>query len=328
MGPIKIYLAGAWSGGGTKENELIQLGVRHKLCSYAYPKQLEGWFTNIPNVPPGDRGAVMVDSGAFSAWNKGRTIPFEEYIEYAHQAITKAEELGMEIHIVNLDVIPGKVGETSALTRNFCNPKNKELIEQAAKQGYRNLLTMLKNGIKPIHVFHQGESWKWLDRMIEKVDYIGISPANDVANNIRREWVDSVFEYLHKHDVVHVRTHGFAVHAHKMLSEYPWTSCDSASWRIAAGFGWVYVPAGGFSNPDFSKDPIIYPVSDVRTEIGLGKMTQRIAKAIELSGHSIEEVRSSWEVRARLNLTYFLALEDALNQQRKRHDYKPRARLL
>jgi hypothetical protein len=326
MKPVKIYFAAAWAGGGQGERHLVEEGIRNKLCSYVYPSQLSGWLEAIKEIPRQFSGSIIIDSGAFSAWNRGEEIDFDKYIEYAHQAINDASELGAEIRIVNLDVIPGKVGQTKSLTKNFSNPDNAEVIEKAAKKGYKNLRKMLKNGITPIHVFHQGENPKWLDRMVEKTDYIGISPANDMPALSRRNWIESVFDYLYKNNI-DVKTHGFAVHSREVLINYPWTSCDAASWRLTAGMGNIYFPAGGYKNPDFSKKAIVLNVSEKTTGRGIGKMTNKVVEILEESGFSYEDLQS-WQTRTRLNVRYFLALEEWINKKRAEKEYKPRKKML
>ena len=326
MKPIKIYFAAAWAGGGQGERILVAEGIRNKLCSYVYPSQLSGWFEAIKEVPVQFRGSLIVDSGAFSAWNRGQEINLDDYIQYSHRAITEASKLGEEIRIVNLDVIPGKVGQTKTLTRNFSNANNTEIIENAAKKGYENLCKMLKDGIRPIHVFHQGENLKWLDRMIEKTDYIGISPANDMAILSRRNWIESVFDYLYKNNI-DIKTHGFAVHSREILINYPWTSCDAASWRLSAGMGNIYFPVGGYKNPDFSKKAFSLNISEKKTARGTRGMTNKIIEILEESGFSYQELQS-WQVRTRLNIRYFLALEKWINKKRAKKEYKPRKKML
>lgn len=325
MKPVKIYFAAAWSGKGG-EHHLVEEGIRNKLCSYVYPYQLEGWFEAITKINRQSNGSIIVDSGAFSAWNKGQEVDLDNYIEYAHQAINDASELGEEIRIVNLDVIPGKVGQTKSLTKNFSNSKHPRIIEAAAKQGYKNLCKMLKNGITPIHVFHQGEEFKWLDKMVEKTDYIGISPANDMPSLSRRNWIESVFDYLYKNNI-DVKTHGFAVHSREVLINYPWTSCDAASWRLTAGMGYIYFPAGGYKNPDFSKKAIVLNVSEKTTGRGIGEMTDKVVEILEESGFSYQDLQS-WQTRTRLNIRYFLALEKWINKKRTEKEYKPREKML
>ena len=321
MKPIKIYFAAAWAGGGQGERFLVEEGIRNKLCSYVYPSQFTGWVEAIKEVPDSFSGSILIDSGAFSAWNKGEEINLDDYIQYGHWAISQAEEIGAPLRVVNLDVIPGKKGMTASLTKGFTNVDNKKIINQAAKQGYKNMLTMLKAGITPIHVFHQGEDFIWLDRMAEKTDYIGVSPANDMPTRSRNNWISSVFSYLY-HNKIDVKTHGFAVHSREMLLKFPWTSCDAASWRLAAGMGTVYFPVGGFQNPDYSKKGIVMNISEKKTGKGIRGMTDKVVELLEGSGFSYEDLQK-WQTRTRLNIRYFLGLEKWVNEQRAKTEFKP-----
>lgn len=52
----------------------------------------------------------MLDSGAFSAWNAGKTVSLDD-VKRAYAAfLNKAEELFDEVWLINLDVIPGERG--------------------------------------------------------------------------------------------------------------------------------------------------------------------------------------------------------------------------
>lgn len=317
MKPIKLYFAGAWGGGGKSEAAVRDCGVKNKLVSYVYPSQLSGWFEVTKNTP----GNIMVDSGAFSAWNKGKEIDLGAYIEYAHEAIRKGEELNKKVYIVNLDVIPGQVGQTRGLIKNR-KKDNRDLIEQAAKQGYKNMHTMLRNGITPIHVFHQGEDWKWLDRMLGHTNYIGISPANDLGVSVKKRWIESVFEYLYKKNA-DVDTHGFAVWMVSVLRKFPWTSCDAATWRLLAAWGGIMYPRGGFSSPDYSKPPLTLAVSEKRNCKGVGLLTPQLIKMLAEDGYSYEELQH-WSQRAALNIRYFLELEKWLNKEKTQKEFKPK----
>lgn len=320
MKPIKLYFAGAWAGSCKQEE--VDLGIQNKLVSYLYPQQLESWLTVSGNQP----GNIMVDSGAFSAWSKGKVIDLEEYVAYAHEAIRQGESQNKNVYIVNLDVIPGKPGSSAGLNKNRKN-ENKELVEKAAKQGYRNLVKMLKKGIKPIHVFHQGEDWYWLNKMVERTDYIGISPANDLSVKDRKSWIWSVFNYMHRRNI-DVDTHGFAVWMPSILREFPWTSCDAITWRVVAGWGGIYYPqGGGFTNPDYSKPPRIMHVSWKKNAQGIGILTSGILKQLERDGYTYEMLQN-WETRARINVRYFLGLEQWINEQKRKTEFKPKQGLL
>jgi len=258
----------------------------------------------------------LLDSGAFSVWNKGGVIDIDKYIFFAHNAISEAKKHNKKLRIVNLDVIPGKVGQTNTLNKKIASSetlkKNKAIINASAKQGYLNCKIMKSNGITPIHVFHQGEDWKWLNRMLLITDYIGISPANDMPSRIRNNWMISVFEYLYKNGV-DIKTHGFAVTSFKILRDLPWESCDAATWTIAAGNGIIFMPHKGYKKPDFSKNPYNYIVSEKQKK----NISPAISKLLETSGYSINEIQSDHNIRRILNVKYLKLLQEYLNEYKK-----------
>lgn len=320
MKPVNLYFAGAWASKCKKE---ATLGITNKLVSYMYPEQLESWLAVSGEAP----GNIIIDSGAFSAWNKGSEVNLNQYIEYCKQAIHDAEKLNKKVFIVNLDVIPGKKGETASLNK-IRKEDNLSVIDQAAKEGYRNLLRMKKGGINNtiIHVFHQGETWEHLERMCEKTNYIGISPANDMSVQSRKDWMRSVFDYMYYHNI-NVDTHGFAVWMPSVLKEFPFTSCDAATWRILAAWGGIYYPVGGYSNPDFSQNPHILHVSSKKSIKGMGIVTDQKMKMLEKDGYTYEALQS-WELRAEINIRYFLGMQKWLNEYRATIEYEPRKSLV
>lgn len=320
MKPVNLYFAGAWASKCKKE---ATLGITNKLVSYMYPEQLESWLKVSGEAP----GNIIIDSGAFSAWNKGSEVNLNQYIEYCKQAIQDAEKLNKKVFIVNLDVIPGKKGETASLNK-IRKEDNISVIDQAAREGYRNLLRMKKGGVNNtvIHVFHQGETWEHLERMCEKTDYIGVSPANDMSIQSRKDWMRSVFDYMYHHNI-NVDTHGFAVWMPSVLKEFPFTSCDAATWRILAAWGGIYYPVGGYSNPDYSQNPHILHVSSKKSIKGMGIVTDQKMRMLEKDGYTYEALQS-WELRAEINVRYFLGMQKWLNEYRATIEYEPRKSLV
>jgi len=323
MEPIKLYFAGRWAA--PEEDAPL---VKCRLVSHAYPSQIKRWLQMNPTEP----GEIILDSGAFSAWNKGDVIDLDAYIKQAHEIIEMSAEANKEVHVVNLDVIPGKKGETKDLLNALRDPEvkqqNKEIINKAAAEGLKNLKIMLSNGITPIHVFHQGEDWKWLDKMLELTDYIGISPANDMSQTSKKAWMDSVFDYLYKNGVK-VRTHGFAVTAITSIRDLPWHSCDSTTWRLFAGYGKVIFPHWGFSsdtrvisNSNFT----IWRVSD-RTGGRGYTITDEILKQFERDGYTYEDLQSHLG-RARINLHFFLRMQNDINWYKSMTPYEPLQNLI
>jgi hypothetical protein len=315
MKQISLYFAGAWAG--TCSSREADLGVTKKLCSFLYPDQLESWLTVAKDVP----GKIIIDSGAFSAWNKGKEVDFDAYIEYCRKTLNDPRGENKTIRCVNLDVIPGKKGETKKLTSSV-KKEDKDLITYAAKTGFDNMMYFKKNGITPIHVFHQGEDFKWLDKMVEQTDYIGISPANDVHQNQKQAWIDKTFSYIERNNIK-VDTHGFAVWSPTVVLNYPWTSCDAATWRLVAAYGGIYYPVGGFANPDFSQNPLVLACSERRLREDMVPFGKEFVQLLKDDGYDIVEVKNKWEVRSEINVRYFLEFEKWVNRKKATMEFKP-----
>lgn len=324
MKPIKLYFAGEWG----PRPEQGDLNIQNRLVSYLYPKQLSHWL----HLTSGKPGNIILDSGAFSAWNKGTDINLSDYIAFAHHMRKRAQTKGKEMFIVNLDVIPGKVGETKSLNKVVGDEKalakNTELINAAAKQGFKNLKTMISEGITPIHVFHQGEHFRWLDKMLEYTNYIGVSPANDMPTASKKRWINSVFEYLYKHGS-NADTHGFAVMIPQLLRDLPWTSCDAISWLKIAATGCVIYPIGGFKSSNFTNynkpfNQIL--VSEKKISKGAIGMTDKILRMFEEDGYTYEQLQD-YKMREEINVRTYIAFEKWLNEYKAKTEYAPSLKL-
>lgn len=253
---------------------------------------------------------LILDSGAYSAWNIGATIDLDDYIAY----IKKNKHL--LAHYVNLDVIPGKPGR----------PRTQAEVEESAAQSYKNLKYMAKRGLRPIPVFHQGERWYWLERlMAEGWDYIGISPMADLPSPVVNRWFDEAFTLTtDKGGKPIIRTHGFGVTAFKALWRYPWTTVDSTTWATVAGYGRILVPQYRGGVPDYTVKPLSVLISGVQSKAktkgdnakmqfeSMGPLLQKhIVDFIESVGLSIYDARNDTGARMMLVCTYFRRLSEA-----------------
>ena len=263
---MKAYFAGAL--GFEFNHPRLQAEVRNRLLSYHYMKgNLNQRFYNYPdeigpdgNLAPGHRDRynnIIVDSGAFSVWNKGDTIDLDKYIEYCLKYNSKVD------YVVNLDVIPATPGDKKP---------SPEEVERSASKGYDNYNYMISKGVpkeKLIHVFHQGESYHWLTKMVheDKMEYIGLSPANDRTTKEKVEWLHECMPYVTDSEGrAIVKFHGFAVTSFKLMSLFPWYSVDSATWGIAAGLGRVFLPRKRDGVWDYSSTrPEIFAISQVKS---------------------------------------------------------------
>jgi len=319
MKPFRFYLAGPCQ---VNRVNLAKEGVRNKLISYAYPEQLKQWVSFLKRD---QQGSLMLDSGAFSAWNKGKEINLVSYIDYAHMVCETMKKFPYQTtYIVNLDVIPGKAGHTRMLSKIY-DLANKAVIDNAAQEGLKNLKRMIKEGFQPIHVFHQGEDWKWLEQMIEYTSYVGISPAGDLPSIIRNRWMRAVFDYIDKRNIT-VDTHGFGVTNSAILTELPWTSADTVSWRSVAALGKINLPRGGYKKQDRSKAPLRCHVSERKVGKGVGHMSPVFLRMLEKEGYEYDDLQTFWG-RVRVNIRYYLEMEAYINKLRHGKGIKPTKRI-
>lgn len=193
------------------------------------------------------RVSIMLDSGAYSAWSHNKSIDVNEYIKFV-----KAVKEHLWCY-VNLDVIPGSIDRVRTL----------EEVEASAAKSYENLERMRDAGLRPLPVFHQGESFRWLEQMIEDgEEYIGISTAKNQPNPVQERWLDQFFTAItdSKGRPV-IKIHGFGSAHVALLKRLPWKSVDSAGWTIAAAYGKMYVPQYISGKPSWLADPLLVTIS-------------------------------------------------------------------
>lgn len=194
---------------------------------------------------------LFLDSGSYGAWRHDDEISIYDYIEY----IKRNQDL-LE-NYVNLDVIPGKHDSKATLQQ----------VNESAVRSLENYKIMREHGLNPIGVFHQGESLEFLQKYLDLgCDYIGIAPTKTSFMKAPIKWFDYVFTYLtDRKGIPFIKTHGFGTGNVKLLTRYPFYSCDSAGWTILASNGKIFVPTFRNNKPQYLKPPLVVCVSD-RTE--------------------------------------------------------------
>lgn len=185
--------------------------------SYAYSKA--GMFDKILPLLTREN-VLLIDSGAFTLWTKGRQVDIKEYAAFCKRILSMCP---CEAWVINLDVIPGKFG---------IKPTEADRHE-SARQGWENYQYLKALGLPVIHVFHMYEDLDWLHKLKESADYIGISPANDASVKDRMKWLRQVFSII-KTDV---RAHSFGFTALGALTAFPFFSADSSSWVVSQRYG-------------------------------------------------------------------------------------------
>lgn len=143
---------------------------------------------------------VMLDSGAFSAWNSGNVIDIDALIEATLDPFFTES--------VCLDVI----GDAEA--------------------SVRNAMAMKAAGSPAFPVFHLGDPWEHLDAYRAAFPRVGLSCRFGEPITQSLAWLEQCFARGWPH-----RFHSFGWTGAAALSRFPFDSADSLSWVVPQQFG-------------------------------------------------------------------------------------------
>lgn len=252
---MKIYLAGTSVSNPDNEPGLVELFKQgHKLHSYYHlqPGGLETawWEMNKKHCPD-----LFMDSGAFTAYTQGVHIDVHEYIDFLK------EHLDILTVYAGLDVIGDARGTW----------KNQRIMERAGLP-------------ETVPCFHMGEDWSFLERYVERNEYIAIGGVAQARNRAQLvAFLDRCFEIICDCDgFPRTKVHGFAVTSVDLLWRYPWYSADSTSWVVASRMGQVFVPMSTNGEYDYRKDGLNLSVSSrAPSKSEFGKHYDNFAPAVQ-----------------------------------------------
>jgi hypothetical protein len=171
---------------------------------------------------------LIVDSGAFSAYNSGMEIKLEDYIEFVKKTKERFKEV-KELNFVQLDVV---------------------FDEEGTKNNYE---AMLEAGLDPCPVFTRGGSPDRFKQLLSTGKYIfvgGVQRGKGAPNFAK--WV---LENSTPQDKVHL----LAFVRPDFINHYKPYSVDASSWTSAGRYGQLLYYCNGrlksMSKSDFSKQP-------------------------------------------------------------------------
>lgn len=158
---------------------------------------------------------LMLDSGAYSAYRKGKVIDIDKYIAFIRRFGYLFDTC------INLDVI----GD--------------------GKASYQNWIYMRKQGVNTMPVYHIGTDIKWLKKYLKKTDYIGLGAIANLSSVRRLKSLSEIWKnYLINPEtkLATHKVHGMGLTAIAIIERYPWYSVDSISPILQAGYGGIYLP--------------------------------------------------------------------------------------
>lgn len=209
---MRVYLSGP-QGSWRPEME-----GHHLLVSYAEPRQIKlldaGW-----DVP-----GWLVDSGAFTAWTKGRPIDLDAYIAFLVGLEARAATGALVLDgYLALDVIPGEPGRLPA----------EDEARWATGQSLANLAKMRAAGLNPIPIFHEGEPLDLLAAYVtEGHDVIALGATASRGKPELVDWLQPIFDRYPGQ-----RFHGLAMTQRRVIEGFPFDSVDSTTWLNFCRFG-------------------------------------------------------------------------------------------
>lgn len=288
---FNLYFAGSLNK--VFEEDLKDKGA-HRLASQLLDKAvIEGWMEG--RDAGRCKGHLLIDSGAFSAHTRDAEVDVDAYIDFLNR-------IDPYVHVcAQVDKIPGK----------FRKPKTRQELEEAPELSWQNYLYMrpkLKSPEKLLPIFHQGEDYKWLHNILEwrdpktgdKVEYMGISPANDQPVKEKIKFIEKCFNIIKKSSNPDIKTHAFGMTSLYVLEMYPFTSADSTSWLLNGANGSIMTKYGA----------VLLSEKSMNNPQHIRKMPkaaqQEIEQYVESKGYDIERLSKEYTDRIRFNIDYLL----------------------
>lgn len=239
--------------------------------------------------------SLFIDSGAYSAHTQGIDIDVDEYLDFVNGIDDKI------IAVAQVDKIPGR----------FQQPKTPEDYIESVDRTWENFLYMhprMKSPEKLIYVFHQGESFdtlrkilEWRDENGKPLQYLGISPSNDRNVAEKDIYLQEVYDVIAKSDNPNIRTHLFGYTSLPGLPKFDWYTADSVSHRLRAAYNKVFTRKWGvisFSMTRNAKTKADLPFTEVCDKDTLKDLTAWV----EDMGFTVDQLSTSSSVRTVLDI--------------------------
>lgn len=232
-----------------------------------------------------DRKYKMLDSGAFSLANSGKSINIDDYIAYLH---------------ANKDIYTAYINYD-----DIFDPK----------KSWENLKYLEQNGLNPIPVYHYGEDVSWLKKMMDNHDYIGLGGVVFQSKKNIVEFWDKIFTLMgDKEGWPRWKTHGFGVTSEFLMERYPLHSVDSTSWIKYGAYTAILTPRGTIKVSEKQDDNISENTLRARFTYQTPEMQKWYSNYFKSIGMSYDILRADGpegsKARGKANILYFLNWHD------------------
>ena len=262
------------------------------LMSYWALGNFENWKTMYNDCVKDYTPKIIIDSGAFSAWTRGKVIDVDEYIEFLNNNEEWFTLYGQ------IDTIPG--------TREGNPPTIKEVSEAAGKtwDNYLYMRERLKNPDKLLYTFHVGEplnqlkeALEWKDENGQGMKYMALGGMVGKNAFVRESFLESCFHIIENSSNPNVKVHGFGMTSNEVMRKFPLTSVDSTSWILTAAMGSIMTDVGSVVISEVQSN---HKNSKTSCEVSMNNLEE----LIKPYGINLEELKTSCYSRQIYHLRY------------------------
>lgn len=263
---------------------LSQLNQRNDIYKWI------DYFKTIPN----NQHKLFIDSGAFSAWTKGKQIDIDEYIEFINKYkdyITVA---------ASVDSIPG-LPKSSVLA-------SKEEVKKSADLTWFNFLYMRNKLINPdklLYTYHVGEPFSYLEQALNYEDdrgyinYIAIGGLVGKSKDVVDEELTKINQILDSSKNPNLKIHLFGMTQLPVLEKYKCSSADSTTFIMEACYGNIRVNGKIVHISDQGE------LND-KNFVNLNPaLKEEVIKFLDTLGFTLDQVQESAEYRKLVNMYFF-----------------------
>ncbi len=283
---MELYFAGSEAFSDIVFDEPGNLLMSYYYVGQKFPKFIELLEKKEPDKK------LFIDSGAFTAWTKGKPINVDEYIDFIN---TYSEHINLYGQI---DVIPGDIikGHTQ------------EQVEEAAAATWENYLYMrpkMKNPEGLLYTFHVGEPYKYLEEALEwkdengkHISYIALGGMVGKPMPAKKLFLDACFRIIKQSNNPKVKVHTFGMTSFSFLENYPITSADSTSWIMTGANGNITTDVGIIAVSEKAKR-----LPEHYTHL-CPSHQEAFEKTISKYGFTLDELQQDYKARLKYHLRY------------------------
>lgn len=282
-----IYFAGAQTP--FIDSYIYNLGA-NRLYSYMTEKRHVDRYIELLKTKQ-TPSKLIVDSGAFSAWTRGKTLDVDEYIGWINERHEHLTAVGQ------MDCIPGTrdAGATIQETKD------------AAEKTWENYLYMRERVENPdiiLYTYHIGEpveflinALEWKDENGNGIPYMAFGGLVGKPRPIRDEFLTMAFSKIQSSSNPKIKVHGFGMTDYTLCEKYPVYSADSTTWILHGSQGRIRDDRGLYfiisEQQKHSPDHLLNLKPQIK---------DHIMDLIETNGFNLEQLMTDYNYRLLFNM--------------------------